>query len=48
MTTPDFTIAHLTDLRPDGGVAFTHAVALATRAAAPLTTLHAATGVPAR
>jgi len=34
-------IAHATDLKPDGGIAFEHSVALATRAGAKLFTLHA-------
>lgn len=34
-------IAHATDLRPDGGIAFEHSVALASRSGSKLFTLHA-------
>lgn len=37
----DFIIAHATDLRPDGGTAFTHSVALSRDAHARLVSLHA-------
>jgi nucleotide-binding universal stress UspA family protein len=37
----DFVIAHATDLRPEGGVAFAHSVALARDAGARLISLHA-------
>lgn len=39
-----FLIAHLTDLRPDGGVAFAHSVAIAQVSGAELVSLNAGTG----
>lgn len=51
MTLPandDFVIAHLTDLHPDGGVAFSHSVALARDAGAQLVSLNAGDGVNTR
>lgn len=46
MTTKNqkFKIAHLTDLRPDGGVAFAHSVAIARETGAELVSLNAGTG----
>lgn len=38
-----FTIFHATDLRPDGGIAFKHSVALARDASAKLVSIHART-----
>ena len=44
----DFVIAHLTDLHPDGGVAFAHGVALARDARAQLVSFNAGDGAQAR
>ena len=38
-----YTILHATDLHPDGGIAFTHSVAMARASAAKLVTVHART-----
>ena len=43
-----FIIAHLTDLHPDGGVAFAHSVALARDAGANLVSLNATSGTTTR
>ena len=42
--TKRFLIAHLTDLRPDGGIAFAHSVAIAQASGADLVSLNAGTG----